>query len=319
MSIRALNWAWEQRTGSPTAKAILAALADLADETHSCFPSTEWIADRAEVSLSTVQRYLKQLEESGYLSRERRYIAFGKRSNDRFVLPVGQLMETSFSSLDVKLTSNDPEEAKDQVKSLNVNLTSNGERVTSLDVNCDIHIDTPEKIDKSIFIEEEPPAEAAPRPDMNNSLLDTRLWNIHPTLSVNALSTRLKVARVEDIDVLRAVQTILARASRTVHNPLAFVAKAIDATPDAWGVTLPGFEPGQDVSGKPSLREVQRANRDACNRNEHQWGPDTWAEIDRAYCIDCGTARRNLDPVFRELQDEHDQFTIGGDRNGQST
>jgi DNA-binding transcriptional ArsR family regulator len=318
MSIRALNWAWEQRTGSPTAKAILAALADLADETHSCFPSPEWIADRTEVSLSTVQRYLKQLEEAGYLSRERRYLSFGKRSNDRFILSVGQLIESSLSPLDVNLASNGPAGSKTQVKPLNIKLTSNGETGSSLDVNCDKHIDTPEKIDKSIFIEEEPAAEAAQRPDKNNSALNARLRNIHPSLNVTALSARLKVARVEDIDVLRAVQTILARASRTVHNPLAFVAKAIDAAPEAWSVTLPGFEPGQDVSGKPSPRDVQRANREACKRNEHQWGPDTWPEIDRAYCLNCGTARRELDLVFRELQDEHDQFTFGGERDGQS-
>lgn len=75
MSIRALNWAWEQRAGSPTAKAVLAALADMADELHSCFPRIEFIADRVEVSESTIKRVLKQLEQAGFLHRERRYLS----------------------------------------------------------------------------------------------------------------------------------------------------------------------------------------------------------------------------------------------------
>ena len=315
MSIKALNWAWDQRAGSPAAKAVLVALADFADELHSCWPSMALLAYRSEVSERTVKRVLADLVEIGLLRRERRYIGYGKRSNDRYVLPVEAPFEMSDPSLGANLAPNGEEETKPQVSTLGANLAPNDETVPPLGANCGTYIENPEKIDKSIFIESEPSAEAAARPDRDISEIDVRLGKIHPSLSVQAISQRLKVAQIADVDVLRAVQTLLGRASQTVHNPVAFVATGIDRAPEAWRPLLPGFEPGDDVSGRISVREVRqaqkRAQKAACDAGSHDWGPTVWPEVDRGHCLACGVARRTVDPVFRELQDDHDRFKFG--------
>ncbi len=45
MSIKAMNWAWEQRL-PPNSKLILMALADSADEIGKCWPRVRLIAEK---------------------------------------------------------------------------------------------------------------------------------------------------------------------------------------------------------------------------------------------------------------------------------
>lgn len=326
MSISAMNWAWEQETDGPAMQIILVALADFADEEHSCWPSMAKLAARARISERTVKRVLRDLETAGYFVRRRRYVAFGKRSNDRYVLAVGQTITRASAALGAKLAPNEENEVKPQVTPLGANLAPNEENAPPLGANCGTYIENPtEKIDKSIFIEDEPSAEMATPPEENHSTssINARLKKIHPSLSIAGITSRLKVADIVEVDVLRATQTLLSRATRTVHNPVAFVAKGIDRSPEVWRPMLPGFEPGQDVSGTISAREQrvsrQRAQAAACESGEHDWGPTVWAEVDRAHCLPCGTYRRSVDPVFRELQDEHDRYSNGrGESDGAS-
>lgn len=99
MSNKALNWAYElPLPGSK--KAVLIALADMADENHSCFPGQERIAGMSGWSVETVRRALKQLEELGIITRQHRIGTFGYRTSDRYVLAVGK---TIAESLPVKL------------------------------------------------------------------------------------------------------------------------------------------------------------------------------------------------------------------------
>lgn len=83
MSIRAMNWAYEQRTGSPVRKAVLVALADFADEGHSSWPSVMRLAEMCEVSESTVRRALRELEAAGliHVDRTRMRETGGQTSN----------------------------------------------------------------------------------------------------------------------------------------------------------------------------------------------------------------------------------------------
>lgn len=73
MSFEAQNWAAKQKTGSPSRKAVLMHLANRADPRgESCYPSTEEIMEVTELSLRTVRRSLKDLEESGLIVVQRR-------------------------------------------------------------------------------------------------------------------------------------------------------------------------------------------------------------------------------------------------------
>lgn len=85
MSIKAMNWAWSVERLRPAERLVLLALADYADETGSCFPSQESLAERACCSARTVRRVLDLFEEVGILSRSYRYVD-GERSSNRYVL-----------------------------------------------------------------------------------------------------------------------------------------------------------------------------------------------------------------------------------------
>ena len=85
------NWANSQRVGDVGTKATLMLLAAYADETFSCFPGQELIADQTEQSVRTVRRQLDLLEEVGLIRRESRYEfseSSGKRvrTSDRYFL-----------------------------------------------------------------------------------------------------------------------------------------------------------------------------------------------------------------------------------------
>jgi len=88
MSIEAMTWAWQQKTASPTSKVVLVALADHADWNHSCWPGHEAIAERCEVDRRTVIRHVKKLEEAGLLEISSRYGEDGRRTSNRYRLPV---------------------------------------------------------------------------------------------------------------------------------------------------------------------------------------------------------------------------------------
>lgn len=86
MSNEALTWAFNQKLKPSTDKFVLIALADYADENGSCFPSHQKTADRTGASVATVRRAVQRLEESGYITVERRHRGDGSQSSNRYVL-----------------------------------------------------------------------------------------------------------------------------------------------------------------------------------------------------------------------------------------
>jgi len=93
VSWEATNWARTVETGSPARKVLLLLLADLADESHSCYPGQERLAADSEQSVKSVSRHLAVLEEMGVIRREARYVVSGGkkvRTSDRFYLPLDQ-------------------------------------------------------------------------------------------------------------------------------------------------------------------------------------------------------------------------------------
>ena len=71
MSLRMMLWALEEASvDDPTELLVLIALAERADENgRDAFPSREWLAERARVSVRTVTRRLNSLEGRGVISR----------------------------------------------------------------------------------------------------------------------------------------------------------------------------------------------------------------------------------------------------------
>ena len=87
MSNQALTWAFAQSTGNAGRKAVLVALADKADERHSCYPKQDTLARMTDQSERAVRGHLAWLEEHGLIRRDRQY-ADGRRRADRYVLAV---------------------------------------------------------------------------------------------------------------------------------------------------------------------------------------------------------------------------------------
>lgn len=86
MSIAAIAWAKTQRTGSPTMKAVLMAVADYADEKGRAWPSQVRLAEDTELSERAVRNALSELVERGFVSRQSRHRPDGSRSSDIITL-----------------------------------------------------------------------------------------------------------------------------------------------------------------------------------------------------------------------------------------
>lgn len=87
MSNEAITWAYRQ-TITNGSKFVLVALADMADEAHSCYPGQTKLAQMTGQSDRTVRRQLAELELAGYITRRRRFDKHGHRTSDRYTLPV---------------------------------------------------------------------------------------------------------------------------------------------------------------------------------------------------------------------------------------
>lgn len=72
MSVQAIAWALSQETGSPSAKLVLVALANYADQHGVCWPSQALLARQSEQSVDSIQRRLQELVERGFLAKKTR-------------------------------------------------------------------------------------------------------------------------------------------------------------------------------------------------------------------------------------------------------
>lgn len=81
MSIRAIDWAFNQQIDSPSVKFVLVKLADNANDEGFCWPSVIYICKHTGLARSTVQRCVKALENGGWLKIERRKIGDAYVSN----------------------------------------------------------------------------------------------------------------------------------------------------------------------------------------------------------------------------------------------
>jgi len=87
MSIKSMTWAFEQPL-SGHAKVVLLVLADFANDDGDCWPSVPVIAKKAYVSERSVQRYIAQLVDQGYMRIEARTAKGGGKTSNRYFLNV---------------------------------------------------------------------------------------------------------------------------------------------------------------------------------------------------------------------------------------
>lgn len=90
MSWKATSWAVDQKVGPPARKLLLLVLANYADEHGICWPSQETLADNTGMSLDTVQRQTKKLQEAGFLTITRPPKRRGQWQTFVYQLSMGQ-------------------------------------------------------------------------------------------------------------------------------------------------------------------------------------------------------------------------------------
>lgn len=103
MSIRAYKWGWGKKL-KPTSKLILLALSESADGHGVCWPRIKRVATMCDVSVRTVQRTIRELEEGGFLSVSYRYCGTGRQMSSVYTL---RLDNQSAELLSVSLVSRD--------------------------------------------------------------------------------------------------------------------------------------------------------------------------------------------------------------------
>jgi hypothetical protein len=81
MSIKAMNWVWQNVRIQGDMKIVLLALADNADDNGVSWPSLQTIADKAEISHSTAKRKVRQLIKLGIVSVARRIGGYNNTTN----------------------------------------------------------------------------------------------------------------------------------------------------------------------------------------------------------------------------------------------
>lgn len=90
MSVKAINWAFEQDL-TPPLKVILLALADWADGDGVAFPGQKSLSAKTSIPERTLRRHLQELEERGLIARRRRTSESGQRTSDEYqLMPTGQ-------------------------------------------------------------------------------------------------------------------------------------------------------------------------------------------------------------------------------------
>ena len=90
MSIEAMNWAYQQKVGRPTAKAILISLANQANQDGQCWPSIDYTAKRVEVTSRSVIANLKYLADKDFLKKQIRAGDGGGRKSNFYTLNMRQ-------------------------------------------------------------------------------------------------------------------------------------------------------------------------------------------------------------------------------------
>jgi Helix-turn-helix domain len=104
MSFQAVTWAIEQKTGSPSAKAVLWSLANYANSLWCAYPYQETISEDSEQSVDSVGRRIGDLVDAG-LVRRIKLKRFGRRTHDFLILQPSELFSAPLDDIRPHLPS----------------------------------------------------------------------------------------------------------------------------------------------------------------------------------------------------------------------
>jgi len=93
LSIRALNWAFDQRGMHATSKLVLIALANHADDNGYAWPGIDGIAERWGMSPRTVSRHIHLLGVDEYIAVAPRYRSNGSQTSNAYQLSMTPLTD----------------------------------------------------------------------------------------------------------------------------------------------------------------------------------------------------------------------------------
>ncbi len=157
----------------------------------------------------------------------------------------------------------------------------------------------------------QPNQRASTESDAINAELEQLLPGLGLTFEVIASALNGRVD-LETIDVVAAVRDTLLKSKSPVSRPADYVASSIAKNPHKWvvGQKLPGTYQPRQTAAPQTISAVQESarQREECEAGRHDWGPTSWAEHDRAWCVrgNCNTPRRSVDKAFARFQDKHD-------------
>jgi len=87
MSIPAINWCIDQADLPPGEWVLLFHLCHAHNQEYGCFPSQEFLAEKTNMSLRTINRHMASLEDRGRLTKTRRFNANGSPISSFYTFP----------------------------------------------------------------------------------------------------------------------------------------------------------------------------------------------------------------------------------------
>ena len=141
MSFKATNWAVSQRGISPAAKVLLWQLADRHNPDNGCFPDQGTLARDCEMSRSTVNRNLAELEKTGLIVRERRVHPVTKKQlPTRYVLAFEDDFADALELSDQDAAADDGEESRVSYSDTAFDAENEGSRVPNPRTDSDSRV-----------------------------------------------------------------------------------------------------------------------------------------------------------------------------------
>lgn len=106
MSAEALTWAWKIKLSS-SQKIIVLALANYADQEASCYPGHERLSEMTGMSVRSIGRNLRELEDLGVFTKERRARKNGSgRTSDRYYLDLAWGLDSDGNPTECPIKTN---------------------------------------------------------------------------------------------------------------------------------------------------------------------------------------------------------------------
>ena len=175
MSIRFMNWAWEQPIYHPAQKLTLLAIADRANDDGDCWPGIASLEAKCSIPRRTLIRALAALETGGYLTIQHRAGNGSGRKTNQYRLNCTPIVDGQSATVALRGQSAKSGEAKCQIREGKVpkpgigqSAKSGGAKCQSLAPNPSVEPSSQPSVEPSVgetrATRAEPPAATATQP-----------------------------------------------------------------------------------------------------------------------------------------------------------